>query len=106
MELHAARAGAELHYVALAAQAQPVRYHAHAAHSEKPAALFAERFVVGALMLQAPFGGVQVLAPLLFHVGERPLPPAKAEVLYAGHLQIVVTPRHRFRPQGRATRRR
>ena len=65
-----------------------------------------EGFIVAALMQQLPFGGPEIFGPLLFQIGEGPLPPAERKVLDAGHLQIFVRMRHTLPPQGRAARRR
>ena len=40
--------------------------------------------------MKMPFGSAQVFGPLLFQMDERPLTPAKAEMLDAGHLQETV----------------
>ena len=84
------RVGAELHHIAGPGQAQPVADDPHAAHRQQVTPLFPKGIVVAPFMQQLPLDGAQVFGPLLFEVNQRPLPPAKAEVLDAGHQQVVV----------------
>ena len=93
LECDPVRGGTKLHHIAVAGQPQPVADNVKVPNCDKIPALFPHGIIVAALVQQAAFGGAQVFGLLLFQVDQRPLPSAEAEVLDAGHLQVVL-PRH------------
>ena len=88
------RIGPELHHVAGAGHAQPVADHPHSTGDEQAAPAFGLGGVMAAGVLQPPFGGAQILAPLLLQVNQGPLAAAKDEMLQAGHEKILILGGH------------
>lgn len=72
---------AELHHVALSGQPQRQRLHAQPTDDEQIAPRLAQLLVVRPLVEKISFHRAHVLRPLLLNVNERPLPPAKPEML-------------------------
>ena len=64
--------------------------HLHAPDDEQPAPPFGLGRIVAAAVFQPSLGGAAVFAPLLFQMDESPLPPTEAEMLDAGHQQVIV----------------
>ena len=83
-------ASAQLYGIALAAQSQTCRGDLHRPHNEQIPTLFPLVTVVNIAVQNITVYGAVILAPLLFHMNQRPLPPAKQKVLDAGKLQVLL----------------
>ena len=75
----------KLYDVARAGEVQFTAEHAHAAHDEGVVALFGQRFIVAADVVELSLCGAGIFLPLLLDVDECPLAAAEREVLDAGH---------------------
>jgi len=82
----------ELHHVTGPLQPEGVGYHPHPPGDEQATPALPPGFIVRGFVLNAPLRGQQVFRPLLFNMDQRPLPPAKGEVLNAGKGEVVVIP--------------
>ena len=85
---------------------QAMSYHLQSPHRQQISALFVERVIMITCMQQIPRRCMQILSPLLLHIGRRSLAPAEAKVLNTRYLQIIVRIHHRLRLPSRAARRR
>ena len=61
----------KLYDVARAGEVQFTAEHAHAAHGENVVALFGQRFIVAADVVELPLCGAGIFLPLLLDVDER-----------------------------------
>ena len=100
------RVDPKLHHVAVTAQPQPMADHLHPACEEQIAAPLALCGIVAAFVVKPPRGREMILDPLLLKIIQSPLPSAKAEMLDAGHLQVVIRIHHRLPASGRLIHRR
>lgn len=82
--------GMKLDNIACASQFQMMADHTHTAYNQQITAFFGQAIIVAACMIEAAFSSTLIFLPLLFQVNKSPLPATKAEMLDAGHEQIVV----------------
>ena len=100
------RVSVQLHHIASTGQPQTMAYHLQPAHRQQIPAFFMEGIRMATRMQQMPFSRSQIFCPLLLHISQRPLSPTEAKVLNTGHLQIIVSIRHRLQRPDQAARRR
>ena len=99
----------EFHHVTLAGEAQSVGHDGQAPEDQGIAPPLPGGLVVGPSVEQVPLHRAQVFRPLVFHMDQRPLPPAEGKVLQSGKLEEVLVPVHghpirvQVTPAGRAS---
>ena len=106
---NALRIGAKFHDITLSREPQRVGDDGKPPEDEHIAPALAGRLVVRTAVQQVALHRAHIVLPLAFYVDQRPLPPAKGEVLQAGQLEKVFIAIHRHpmrvqvTPAGRAS---